>query len=299
MPINLHDGSHEIERVLKASDVFTLTNQHALLQDIRPVKMIVCNITPTKAVNMQLLRLISNTPLQVEVTMLRTETPVDECDVEIIDPFIYRTFEEVKNEEFDGMIIACDPINSLLVEGTESWNEVRALIDWTDTNVRSTLYVSWGAQFGLNYRYGVNRYPCKSKIFGISDHEVLLPKNEIVRGFDDKYMALHFRNMEIRIDDIKAIDELEIVSYSSSAGIHVITSTDKKNVYLIGNLEYDYGSYKDNNVFNDEKLSQLFSGLWEGTTKPKNVWNAHLHLLFNNWMNYFVYQPLSLIDVEE
>ena len=294
MPINLPDGSPNIERILKSENVFTLTDFLARKQDIRPLDVLVCNITPTEAVNTQLLRLISNTPLQVDVTMLKVSTPMVNFTPDLSDPFPYRSFDEVKDRHFDGLIIACDPVNDSLEEGSESWREIKNVMDWTATHVRSTLYFCWGAQVGLHYKYGIKRYPCK-KMFGIYDHKVVLAENELVRGFDERFKAPHFKHTEVKTDEVYAIKELEILTSSGEAGIHTIVSKDKKNVFVLGNSEYDYGSHKGNSVFNDDALSEFFGSMFDGVKNPSNTWRAHLHLLFSNWINYFVYQPLSLV----
>ena len=295
MPINLPDGSPKIERILKKENVFTLTNFLARKQDIRPLNLLVCNITPTEAVNTQLLRLVSNTPLQVDVTMLKLESPPFEFPTDISDPFPYSYFENVKDRQFDGLIIACDPVDDSLEKGSKSWNEIKKVIDWTDTHVRSTLYFCWGAQVGLHYKYGINKFPCK-KVFGIFDHKVIFAEHELVRGFDERFKAPHFKHTEINKDEVCAIEDLEILTSSQEAGIHTVVSKDKKNVFVLGNSEYDYGSHKGKNVFNDESLSEFFGSMFEGAKTPSNTWRAHLHLLFSNWINYFVYQPLSLVE---
>jgi len=294
MPINLPDGSPNIEKILKNENVFTLTDFLAKKQDIRPLDVLVCNITPTEVVNTQLLRLISNTPLQVDVTMLKISSPLTDSTFNLSDPFPYRSFDEIKDRYFDGVIIACDPVNDSLEEGSESWREIKNIIDWTDTHVRSTLYFCWGAQVGLHYKYGISRHPCK-KAFGIFEHNVIFAENELVRGFDEKFKAPHFKHTEIKTDEVFAIKELEILTTSKEVGIHTIVSKDKRNVFVLGNSEYDYGSHKGNDVFNDASVSEFFGNLFDGAIKPSNTWRAHLHLLFSNWINYFVYQPLSLV----
>lgn len=286
---------------LKNENIFVMNNDRAVQQDIRPLKIIVLNLMPNKIeTETQLLRLLGNTPLQTEITLLKTATYKSKNTGEDHLESFYKTFEEIKDHTYDGMIITGAPVETLPFEEVEYWDELSEIMEYTKEHVTSTLHICWGSQAGLYYHYNVNKHSLDKKVFGVYPHEVLAKKNELVRGFDDEVLIPHSRYTTVLREEIEKINELEILLESEEAGVCIVASKDKKQVFISGHAEYDRLTLQK------EYLRDVEKGL--DIEAPKNYfrdgditkgaiynWRSHAHLLFSNWLNYYVYQETPYI----
>lgn len=282
--------------ILESENIFVMGETRAKHQDIRPLRIAILNLMPTKIqTETQLLRLLSNTPLQVEVTLLYTAThkPKNTPAEHLLHH--YRSFAQVKRQKFDGLIITGAPVEHLPFEEVDYWPELQDIMDWSETNVFSTFYICWGAQAGLYHRYGIPKYPLPRKMFGVFPHRVLDPRHKLMRGFDDIFLAPHSRHTEIRRADIERVPELQILAESDEAGVYIVASRDNRRVYVTGHSEYDPLTLKSEydrdigkglpihipiNYYPDDDPNRT----------PIVRWRSHAHLLFANWLNYSVYQ---------
>ncbi len=295
MPIKIPDNL-PVRKDLEKEGIFLMEEERAMHQDIRPLKIAVLNLMPTKMqTEMQLLRLIGNTSLQIEVTLLHPESHIPKhTPMEHLERF-YRGYSEIKNEYFDGLIITGAPVETVEFEEVDYWQELQQVMDYSKSNVFSTLHICWGAQAGLYHHYGVKKYPLPEKMFGIFPHKVYHNGMHLFRGFDDLFYAPHSRHTTVRREEIEQAEGLHILSESEEAGVGVVTAMEGRQVFITGHLEYDRDTLKA------EYLRDVKRGLNIG--KPRNyfpdddpdslpvvTWRAHAHLLFNNWINYFVYQ---------
>ena len=295
MPIKIQDGLPAI-KTLNQENIFVITETRAIHQDIRPLKILILNLMPLKIVTeTQLLRMLSNTPIQCEVELIHTSThKSSHTPREHLDVF-YKTFEDVKNNKYDGFIITGAPVETLDFHDVDYWNELEKIMDWASSHVFSTLYICWAAQAGLYHRYGIPKHPVAEKVSGVFSHKVLERKIPLVRGFDDRFYAPHSRHTEVRREDIEPVDDLIIVSESEVAGIYIVVSRDGRHIFVTGHSEYDPLTLRD------EYLRDLNKG--DNPPVPRNYfpdddpslapvvrWRSHAHLLFSNWLNYYVYQ---------
>lgn len=304
MPIKIPHSLPATE-ILINENIFVMDESRALTQDIRPLKIAILNLMPTKIVTeTQFMRLLSNTPLQLDICLLAAASHHSKnTPAEHLASF-YKTFAEVKNEKFDGLIITGAPVELLPFEAVDYWDELCSIIDWSKHNVYSTMYVCWGAYAGLYYNYNIPKYPLDSKIFGIYEHNTLIPSYPLVRGFNETFLAPHSRYSYVKPEDIASQDNLLIVADSEKAGVYLAASKNGREVYITGHPEYDFETLKNEylrdvekglpieppyNYFPDNDISKT----------PKNTWKAHAHLLYNNWLNYFVYQntPYNLEEI--
>jgi homoserine O-succinyltransferase len=248
-----------------------------------------------QATEVQLLRLICNTPLQIDVKLMHMEshTPKN-TSLEYLSTF-YNVFDEVKGQKFDGMVITGAPVEHLEFEDVYYWEELKKIMTWSVLNVTSTLHICWGAQAGLHYHYGVPKRPLPEKMFGVFSHQASKPGVNILRGFDDKFYAPHSRHTEVRRQDIESVPALEIVSESDEAGVYIVCSTDDRQIFITGHSEYDLYTLRD------EYQRDLARGLPiqpprhyfqedNPLNEPLVTWRSHASLLFSNWLNYYVYQ---------
>lgn len=292
---------------LEAENIFVMTDDRAEKQDIRPLEIGIVNLMPTKiATETQLLRLLGNTPIQVNITLLHTaahesrNTPSGHLER------FYKTFEQIKDKKLDGMIITGAPVEHLDFEEVDYWHELREIMEYARANVYSTLYLCWAAQAALFHFYKVPKYMVPSKISGIFCHEVLYPECRLFRGFDDEFLAPHSRHTEIHGDDVVCVPELRILAHSAEAGLAIVESCDHSQVFMTGHLEYDAGT------LDAEYRRDLGKGLSPAIPKhyypgdnpeepPVMTWRAHAHLFYSNWLNYYVYQetPFSLTEICE
>ncbi|MBE6598698.1 MAG: homoserine O-succinyltransferase [Ruminococcaceae bacterium] len=306
MPIKIPSGLPARE-ILQKENIFVMDESRAVKQDIRPLKLAILNLMPTKIVTeTQIIRLLSNTPLQIELTLLKTATHVSQnTSGEHMQAF-YRTFDEVKYEKFDGLIITGAPVENLDFTEVDYWDELCAVLDWSKKNVYSTLHICWAAQAGLWHHYGIPKYSLPEKMFGVFSHRNLEPNHPLMRGFDETFVAPHSRHTEIRREDIEKCDKVEILAESDEAGVYIVASKKRRLFYVTGHSEYDAGTlaaeyFRDVSKGLDIALPKHYFPGDDPEKMPLNMWRSHAHLLFSNWLNYFVYQstPYDLNTMEE
>lgn len=295
MPIRI-DNELPAKQKLEIENIFVMSNLRADTQDIRPLKIIILNLMPTKLeTETQLLRLLSNSPLQLDVEFLQVAThKAKNVSKSHMDKF-YKTFDEVKESKYDGMIITGAPVEQMEFEEVDYWDELCKIMDWSKTNVYSTFHICWGAQAALYYHYGIKKYKTPKKIFGIFPHTCLDDTHPLMRGLDDVYYVPHSRHTEIRMSDIAQVKDLQIISYSEEAGVHIVSDMECRNFFVTGHSEYD----------RDTLAKEYFRDLSKGLNidmpvnyfpnndtnlVPKMTWKGTANLIFNNWLNYFVYQ---------
>ncbi len=304
MPIKIQDGLPAAE-VLNKENIFVMTETQAVAQDIRPLKIVILNLMPLKkTTEVHLLRLLSNSSLQIEVELIRTATYESKNTAPEHLSTFYKTFNEIKHKKYDGMIITGAPIETMDFEQVDYWEEIKEILKWTETNVTSTLHICWGAQAGLYYHYGVPKHPVANKISGVFEHSVLNTMEPITRGFDDNFLAPHSRHTEVRREDIEKIDNLDIISESEKAGIYIVVARKGRQIFVTGHSEYDPLTLKDEydrdlaKGMNPEVPKNYFPGD-DSSKDPKVSWRSHANLLFSNWLNYYVYQmtPYDLDDI--
>ncbi len=295
MPIKIPTGLPATD-ALHSENIFVMDSERAQMQDIRPLKLAVLNLMPTKiTTETQIIRLLSNTPLQIDLTLLKTSTHVSaNTSAEHMDTF-YRTFEDVKDEKFDGLIITGAPVENLDFSDVDYWDELCEIMRWSKKNVYSTFHICWAAQAALWFHYGIPKYPLSKKMFGIFKHKNLSPTHPLMRGFDEEFVAPHSRHTEIRREDVEACDKLDILAESEDAGLYIIASKKRRLFYVTGHSEYDAGTlakeyFRDVDRGLPIELPKNYFPNDDPTAEPKNIWRGHAHLLFSNWLNYFVYQ---------
>ena len=292
-------------KVLSGENIFVMNDERAETQDIRPLRIAILNLMPKKIqAENQLLRYLSNTPLQVEIKLLQTKsytshnTPLDHLNK------FYSYFEEVANEKFDGLIITGAPVEQMEFEEVAYWDELKEIMEWSKSNVYSTLHICWGAQAGLYYHYGVPKYQLGNKMFGVFAHRVLKENVELTRGLDDTFFAPHSRHTEIKSKDIEKVKELEILSESDDAGVFIVSTSDYRKVFITGHLEYDRETLKDEYFRDKEKgleicIPENYFPNDDTTLEPAMSWRGSAHIVFANWLNYCVYQntPFNINDI--
>lgn len=283
-----------------------MDESRAISQDIRPLKIAIMNLMPTKIVTeTQFLRLLSNTPLQIDITLLNTASHRSKNTPEEHLSSFYKTFDEVKNEKFDGLIITGAPVELLEFSDVDYWPELCELVAWSHKNVYSTLYVCWGAFAGLNINHGIEKHALDKKLSGIFRHKTLVPENPLVRGFNAEFSAPHSRYSGIKREDIEKIDDLLILAESEEAGVYLVANKNGREVYVSGHSEYDFDTLRNEyerdvlKGINPEVPKNYFPDD-DPANAPINTWKAHAHLLFSNWLNYFVYQstPYDIAKVK-
>jgi len=305
MPVKIKNGL-PAEATLAQENVFVMTDLRASMQDIRPLHILVLNLMPTKeTTETQLLRMLGNSPLQVEVTFLRTATyQARHTDPEYLEVF-YSTFDEVADRHFDGLIVTGAPVENLNFTEVDYWPELVEIFDWAQRSVFSSLFICWGAQAALYYYYGIDKRPLARKCFGVFEHVVTDAKNKLTRGFDDVFWAPHSRHTTVAADDIRACPELDLLASSEEAGAFLAASLDGRQVFVTGHAEYEAETLKqeyERDVaagLQIEAPKHYFPGDDPSAT-PVVRWRAHADLLFSNWLNYCVYQetPYDLTELQ-
>ncbi len=294
-------------KTLTEENIFVITETRALTQDIRPLKIAILNLMPTKIeTETQLARLLGNTPLQVELTLLHTESYKSKNVAEEHMLSFYKTFAEVKDETFDGMVITGAPVEQMPFEEVTYWEELCQIFEWTKTHVTSTFHICWGAQAGLYYHYGVPKYPLEKKLFGVYSHKVEHKSSILFRGFDDVFFAPHSRHTEIRREDVEKVPELKILSASDEAGLYVISTKRGRQIFVTGHSEYDAGTLKkeyvrDVNAGLPIEVPKNYFPDDDPDKEPLVTWRSHANLLYSNWLNYFVYQvtPYDITKIKK
>ncbi|MFZ5986658.1 MAG: homoserine O-acetyltransferase MetA [Bacillota bacterium] len=295
MPIKIPDNLPAFE-ILNNENIFVMNEDRAFHQDIRPLKIVILNLMPTKIVTeTQLMRLLGNSPLQVDIVLLHPKTHTSKNTPEEHLSNFYKTFDEIKDQKFDGMVITGAPVEQLEFEQVTYWEELTKIMEWKTHNVTSTLHICWAAQAALYYHYGVRKYPLKEKMFGIFNHTVTKKNVKLLRGFDDEFYAPHSRHTEVRREDIEKIDELEILAESKDAGVYIAATKNGRKIFVTGHSEYDPLTLKqeyDRDIsrgLNIEVPKNYFPDDDPGKM-PRVNWRSHANLLFSNWLNYYVYQ---------
>ncbi len=293
--------------VMTEENIFVMEEGRAAAQDIRPLRVAVLNLMPTKiTTEAQIIRVLSNTPLQIDLTLLTMETHKSLNTPEEHMSAFYRKFSEVKDQRFDGLIITGAPVENLEFDDVDYWDELCEIMKWSKKNVYSTLHICWAAQAGLFYHYGVPKYKLSEKMSGVFTHRNLAPAHPLLRGFDEEFKAPHSRHTEVRREDIEATGKLDILAESDEAGIYIVASKKRRLLYVTGHSEYDAVTlgleYKRDVARGLEpKIPRHYFPDDDPAKQPLNVWRSHAHLLFSNWLNYFVYQntPYDLAKIEE
>ena len=303
MPINIPDALPAAE-ALRNENIFVMNESRAVHQDIRPLKIAILNLMPTKVTTeTQLLRLLGNSALQVDIVLLRTKSYKSKNTSEEHLFNFYSCFEELREQKFDGLVITGAPVEQLAFEEVEYWEELTQIMEWSRNNVYSTLHICWGAQAGLYYHYGIPKHPLGYKMFGVFEHRLCRKNNRLLRGFDDTFYAPHSRHTEIRMKDVEPIRELELLSISKDAGIYILGSKNGRQIFVTGHPEYDPLTLKSEY---DRDISlqlpiQVPVNYFEDDDPQKNPvvrWRSHGNLIFANWLNYYVYQETPY-DVRE
>lgn len=283
-------------KVLSEENIFVMNMERAKEQDIRPLKIAILNLMPLKIqAENQLLRYLSNSPLQVEITLLQTESYTSHhTPIEHLEKF-YTGFNNVKNNKFDGLIITGAPVEQIDFEQVAYWEELKEIMEWSKKNVFSTLHICWGAQAALYYHYGVKKYTLDKKKFGVFKHWVNDKKSLVTRGLDDIFYAPHSRHTEVLASEIKRVNELEILSESKEAGVFIVATNDMRQVFITGHLEYDRNTLKEE-YFRDKNKGldiEIPNNYFPGNNPYENPavsWRASANIVFGNWLNYCVYQ---------
>lgn len=307
MPIKVQNQLPAIE-TLNQENIFVITETRALTQDIRPLKILILNLMPTKiATETQLLRLLGNTPLQIDVSFMRTKSHESKNISKSHLETFYGTFEDYKDQKFDGMIITGAPVETIDFEEVDYWNELCEIMEWSKTHVTSTFHICWGAQAGLYYHYGIKKYPVDKKVFGIFPHQIPSGKKHkmLLRGFDDVFYVPHSRHTEIREEDIRKVPELEILATSPQAGVYIVAAKGERQFFVTGHSEYDDITlateyFRDINKGMEIDVPYNYFPGDNPENPPKVTWRAHANLLFSNWLNYFVYQttPYNIEEID-
>lgn len=295
MPIRI-DNDLPVKKILEEENIFVMDADRAMSQDIRPLEVVILNLMPLKEdTELQLLRSLANTPLQVNISFIRTGTYESKNVARKHLERFYTTFEEIKHRRFDGMIITGAPVEKMDFEEVEYWDELTKIMDWSETNVTSTLHICWGAQAGLYYRYGVRKYDLPKKISGIYRHYTFHKKTPLVRGFDDSFLVPQSRYTGVSREDILANDKLEIVSESDVTGPYLIIAEGGKNIFVTGHPEYDtmtldqeYKRDVDKGIHPEIPCNYYPED--NPDNKPVKSWRCHANMLYFNWLNYYVYQ---------
>lgn len=305
MPIKIPDGLPAVSQ-LESENIFVMTEEVALRQDIRPLRIAFVNLMPKKIVTeTQILRYLSNSPLQVEVEFVHMNSHKSKnTSMEHLLTF-YKTFDEIKDEKFDGMIITGAPVENLEFEQVDYWNELCAVMEWSKTNVTSTFHICWGAQAGLYYHYGVKKHSLDKKMFGVFEHGVNRTTSKLMRGFDSSFYVPHSRHTTVLREEIEQVKELEILSESEEAGVYIVFTKAGKQIFVTGHSEYD------RYTLHEEYMRDVNRGLSievpknyypndDPTREPIMRWRSHASLLYSNWLNYFVYQitPYNIREIK-
>ena len=305
MPIKIPNDLPAV-KTLNDENIFVMTETRAITQDIRPLKILLLNLMPKKIeTETQISRLLGNSPLQVDLEFLHTKSHISKnTSAEHLFTF-YKTFEDVRDRTFDGMIITGAPVEKLPFEEVEYWEEISKIFAWADTHVTSTMYICWAAQAGLFYHYGIPKYHLSKKMFGIFKQYTLQPQIPLFRGFDDNFSMPHSRHTEVRREDIDKHKELEIVAESPESGVSIVMARGGRQIFVTGHMEYspytlDSEYRRDLGKRDDVEMPKNYYKDNDPHQAPLVTWRAHANLMFSNWINYYIYQetPYNIEDIE-
>lgn len=290
---------------LQQENIFVMTENRAITQDIRPLEIVLLNLMPTKvATETQLSRLLGNTPLQVHLELMHTSTHISKNTPQDHLLNFYKTFDELKDRKFDGMVITGAPVENMAFEDVDYWPELCRIMEWSKTNVHSTFHICWGAQAGLYYHYGIPKIDLPEKLFGVFQHKADYKRSILLRGFDDTFWAPHSRHTTVRREDIEAVPGLKVVASSEKAGVYAVMSKEGRQIFVTGHSEYDpetlQNEYlRDKNQGLPIRVPENYYPDDDDTKDPMVLWRGHGNLLFSNWLNYFVYQttPYDIMTI--
>ena len=294
-------------KTLTQEHIFVMTETRARTQDIRPLQILLLNLMPTKIdTETQLSRLLGNTPLQVELTLLHTKTHESKNTAKEHLLAFYKVFDEVRDRNFDGMVITGAPVEHLEFEDVEYWDELCEIMEWSKTHVYSTFHICWGAQAGLYYHYGIHKRQLPAKMFGVFEHTVREKTSMLFRGFDDVFPVPHSRHTTVTEEDILAEPALKILSVSEKAGVYAVKSRNNRQIFITGHSEYDQNTlakeyFRDVNLGKEIDVPENYFPDDDPSRPPRVTWRAHANLLYSNWLNYFVYQttPYDITDISK
>ncbi len=295
MPIRI-DDELPAKQNLEIENIFVMSKSRANMQDIRPLKLVILNLMPTKLeTETQLLRLLSNSPLQVDIDFLQVKSHKAKNVSRIHMAKFYNTFDDIKDNKYDGMIITGAPVEQMEFEEVDYWDELCMIMEWSKKNVYSTMHICWGAQAGLYYHYGIKKYPLKKKMFGIFPHKSLDETHPLMRGLDDVYYVPHSRHTETRLSDIALVKQLQVISYSEMSGVHIISDMDCRQFFITGHSEYDRDTLAKEYFRDKEKGLNIdvpynYFPNDDDNAVPIMSWKSTANIIFSNWLNYFVYQ---------
>ena len=302
MPIRIPNDLPAAQ-VMQQENIFVMKHQRATTQHIRPLEIVVLNLMPTKIVTeTQLTRLLGNTPLQVNLELMHTSTHRSKNVSEEHLLTFYKTFDELKDRKFDGMVITGAPVELMEFEDVDYWDELCRIMEWSKTHVHSTLHICWGAQAGLYYHYGIRKYPLEQKLFGVYPHTADYKRAILLRGFDDIFYVPHSRHTTVRREDIEVVAGLKILASSEQAGVYAVMNKNGHHIFITGHSEYDQRTL-ETEYLRDKKLGKPISVPEnyypndDDSKEPIVRWRGHANLLFSNWLNYFVYQTTPY-DIE-
>lgn len=295
MPIRI-DDELPAKQNLEIENIFVMSKSRANMQDIRPLKLVILNLMPTKLeTETQLLRLLSNSPLQVDIDFLQVKSHKAKNVSRIHMAKFYNTFDDIKDNKYDGMIITGAPVEQMEFEKVDYWDELCMIMEWSKKNVYSTMHICWGAQAGLYYHYGIKKYPLKKKMFGVFPHKSLDETHPLMRGLDDVYYVPHSRHTETRLSDIALVKQLQVISYSEMSGVHIISDMDCRQFFITGHSEYDRDTlakeyFRDKEKGLDIDVPYNYFPNDDDNAVPIMSWKSSANIIFSNWLNYFVYQ---------
>ncbi|MBQ5816024.1 MAG: homoserine O-succinyltransferase [Oscillospiraceae bacterium] len=305
MPIKIPNQLPAV-KTLTDENIFVMTETRAITQDIRPLKLLLLNLMPTKIdTETQFSRLLGNTPLQIELELIHTKTHKSKNTSEEHLLAFYKTFDDIRDLNFDGMIITGAPVEQMEFEEVTYWQELCEIMEWSKTHVQSTLHICWGAQAGLYYHFGIGKQPLPQKLFGVFEHTVERKSSILFRGFDDVFMAPHSRHTTIKREDIEAEPNLKLLASSEKAGVYAVATEGGRQVFITGHSEYDARTLekeylRDKNAGLPISVPENYYPNDDDTLPPRVTWRSHANLLFSNWLNYFVYQatPYDITQIK-
>ena len=304
MPIKIPE-SLPARATLESENIFTITEHRAVTQDIRPLRILLLNLMPTKIVTeTQLARLLGNSPLQIELELIMTTSRESRNTSREHMLSFYKTFDDVRDQHFDGMVITGAPVEQMEFEQVDYWDELCAIMEWSKTHVTSTFHICWGAQAGLYYHFGIRKIPLEKKLFGVFEHKVERRSSMLLRGFDDTFFVPHSRHTTISRADVEAVPQLKILASSPEAGIYAIATDKGRQIFITGHSEYDAETLKleyerDKKAGLPIDVPKNYFPDDDDTKPPRVTWRSHANLIYTNWLNYYVYQrtPYIIDDI--
>ena len=294
-------------KILKDENIFVMDEKRAAKQDIRPLRIGILNLMPTKIeTETQLARLLGNTPLQVDLELIQVSSHKSKNVSEEHMLAFYKTFDEIKDQKFDGFVITGAPVEKMEFEEVDYWEELCTIMEWTKTNVHSTFHICWGAQAALYYHFGIQKHPLPEKLSGVYKHRVVYKNPMLMRGFDEEFYVPHSRYTTVRREEIEGIKALKILSSSDKAGVYTVSTKKGRQIFVTGHSEYDADTLnkeytRDKNAGINPKIPENYFPADDDTKPPMITWRGHATLLFTNWLNYFVYQstPYDIMKIKE